>query len=86
MTTLEEIPGIEALVRDRIEQQRKSHSEVSTELQQLYSGVRGLSCMSVRRYCAQHGIHKTARVDDATLDQIVSSNVARVSANGGPSH
>ena len=35
--------------------------------------------MSVRRYCTQHGIHKTARVDDATLDQIVTSNVAKVS-------
>ena len=79
MATLEEIPGIEAVVRDSIEQQRKSHGEVSAELQQLYPGVRGLSCMSVRRYCTQHGIHKTARVDDATLDQIVTSNVAKVS-------
>ena len=78
MAALEEIPGIEAVVRDKIKQQRKSHGEVSAELQQLYPGVRGLSCMSVRRFCTQHGIHRTARVDDATLDQIVSLNVDKV--------
>ena len=78
MAALAEIPRIEAIVRNRIEQHRKSHGEVSAELQLLYPGVCGLSCMSLRRYCTEHGIHKTARIDDATLDQILS-NVDRVS-------
>jgi len=81
MATLGDIPGIEVVVRDRVEQQRKSHGEVSAELQPLYPGVRGLSCMSVRRYCSQHGIHRTSRVDDATLDRIVTLNVAKVNAD-----
>ena len=73
---MEEISGIEAVVRNRIEQQQKYHGEVSAELQQSYPGVHGLS---VRRYCTEHGIHKTARVDDATLNQIVLLNVDLVS-------
>ena len=76
---MEEIQGVEALVRDLIERRRKSHFQVSAELQKMYPGVRGLSAMSVRRYCSKHGIHKTARIDDATLDQLISTNIARVS-------
>ena len=77
MATLEEIPGNEAVLRNRIENQGKFHHEVSAELQQLWCSE--LSCMSVRRYCTQHDIHRTARVQDTSLDQMVLSNVRKVS-------
>ena len=76
---MDEIQGIEVFVRDLIEHRRKSHYQVSAELQQMYTDVQGLSEMSVRHYCRKHGIYKTARVDDATLDQLISTNIARVS-------
>ena len=78
MCGMDEIQGVEELVRDLIRDQRKTHRDVSINLQNMFPGVRGLSEMSVRRYCYKHGIHRTSRVDDAVLDHLVSSNVAKV--------
>ena len=78
MATLEGLPGIELFIHQRVEEQRKTHQEVSDELMLLYPGVRGLSRMSVRRFCSEHNIHKTSRLDDHTLDRAVALNVMRV--------
>jgi len=78
MATLEGLPGIELFIRERVERQRKTHQEVSDELVLLHPGVRGLSRMSVRRFCSEHGIHKTSRLDDHSLDRAVALNVMRV--------
>ena len=78
MATLEELPGIEPFIRERIERQRKTHQEVSDELLLRHPSVRGLSRMSVRRFCSNHNIHKTLRLDDHSLDRAVALNVMRV--------
>ena len=78
MATLEGLPGIELFIRQRVEEQRKTHQEVSDELMFLHPGVRGLSRMSVRRFCCEHNIHKTSRLDDRTLDRAVALSVMRV--------
>ena len=78
MATLEGLPGIELFIRQRVEEQQKTHQEVSDELMLLHPGVRGLSRMSVRRFCCQHYIHKTSRIDECTLDRAVALNAMRV--------
>ena len=40
MATLEELPGIEPFIRERIERQRKTHQEVSDELLLRHPSVR----------------------------------------------
>ena len=64
MATLEGLPGIELFIRQRVEEQRKTHQEVSDELMLLHPGVHGLSRMSVQRFCCQHYIQETSRLDD----------------------
>ena len=76
MAALGRIPGIEAFIKQRVETQFKSHKDVSEELKRLYPGV---SYMSVRRFCTEHNIHKTARITDHCLDRLVSQNVLKVS-------
>ena len=78
MATLEGLSGIELFIREKVEGQRKTHQEVSDELVLLHPSVRGLSWMSVRRFCSEHGIHKTLRLDDHYLDQAVALNVMRM--------
>ena len=78
MASLEELPGIELFIRQRVEEQWKTHQEVSDELMLHHPGVRGLSRMSVQHFCCQHNIHKTSRLDDRTLDRAVALNVMRV--------
>ena len=46
MATLEGLAGIELFIRQRVEEQRKTHQEVSDELMFLHPGVCGLSRMS----------------------------------------
>ena len=80
MAALGRIPGIEAFIKHRVETQFKSHKDVSEELKRLYPGMgRGVSYMSVRRFCTEHNIHKTARITDHCLDRLVSQNFLKVS-------
>ena len=72
--------GAQALIRRLIVEERKTHSEVSLELQRQYPAIlRGLSKRSVRRFCDAHNIHSTSRINDADLDHSVTLCVARVS-------
>ena len=57
---------------------RLTHREVSQELRRRHPDVRGLSEMSVRRYCNEHGIHKTSRLSDGQLDVVVEDAVSKV--------
>ena len=77
-TVLENIPGIEMFIREKIEVCRKTHKDISDEIKQLYPSLRGLSAMSIRCFCNCHDIHKTARLDASSLDRIVSINIMKV--------
>lgn len=79
MATLEWIPGIEDLVRQRVEKDYATYRAVSEELKNRYPSLRrGLSSMSIRRFCSSHHIRRTSRLDDGTLDRIVSLNAMKV--------
>ncbi len=78
---MESLSGIEMLIREKVEVYRKTHEEVSYDLKRLYPSVRGLSAMSVRRFCNRHCIHKTARLDVYSIDRIVSVNIMKVNTN-----
>ena len=78
MATLEVLPGIHTIIMRRVQQERKSHKQISEELKGLYPGVRGLSMRSVRRFCEKHDIHTTSLLSNEDLDRAVSSSVAKV--------
>ena len=66
-------------LRKLVENDKKSHKEVSILLRQAYPGVNRLSERSVRRFCAQHSIRSRDRsLSKADLDAVVSSAVAEV--------
>ena len=71
--------GVDRYLRKLVENDKKSHKEVSILLQQAYPGVNGLSERSVRRFCAQHSIRsRDRRLSTADLDAVVSSAIAEV--------
>ena len=79
MATLEDISGVEDFIRRRIVEDRVSHKRLSEELMSMYPYVRrGLSQMSVRRFCDAHNIHATLRLTDSELDTAVRSCVRKV--------
>lgn len=78
MATLERLPGVEGFIRERVEKRGLSHKDISLQLKILYPTLRRTSAASVRRYCREHVIHKTARLDRSSLDRLVSLNVLRV--------
>lgn len=83
MAALENLPAIEEFIRERVEKHCLSHEDISQQLEMLYPAIRGTSAASVRRYCRNHAIHKTARLDSSALDRLVFQNVMRVSRSGG---
>ena len=79
MATLGSIAGIEAFIREAVQIRRMSHEQVSINLRATYPHLRGLSTASVKRYCLDNDIHKTSRIDQSTVNRLVSLNVMRVS-------
>ncbi len=76
---LDTLQGLENLMRELVETRSLSHNRTSVILKQMYPiYTRGLSEMSVRRYCSAHGIHKTSRLSDSQLDLEVSKGVMEV--------
>ena len=84
MATVEEITGIENFIRIRIVEDRVSHKCLSEELMSMYPHIkRGLSQMSVRRFCDAYNIHGTSRLTDAELDTAVSGCIKKGKSEHG---
>ena len=71
-------PGVGAIIREMVIEEKRTHSEVSTLLKQYFPGSKGLSTRSVRRYCAENDIHKTSRLRAKMLDRVVWSSIQKV--------
>ena len=52
-----------------------TYEVISVSLQRRYPSQRGLSARSVRRFCAEEGIHYRSRLSDGQLDRLVASRV-----------
>ena len=65
-------------VREKVQRYGWSHKKISLFLQENNPGVRGLSERSVRRFCHQNDIHKTSRLDNQTLDEVVTKATSMV--------
>lgn len=65
-------------VRNKIEKERYTHSELSQQLQQTYPGERGFSVRSLERFCSREGISKTSQIGDEKLDEVVTEAVVKV--------
>ena len=46
------LEGLEDYIREEIEKEGMTHSQLSLRLYELYPGVRGLSVRSLERFCA----------------------------------
>ena len=65
-------------MRKFVEDDGLSYKQISDILNQMFPGERGLSPMSVKRYCCDVGIHKTSRLNDTDLDVIVTRGIREV--------
>lgn len=71
------LDDLEDFVRKKVKA-KWTHKQLSEHLQKKFPGVRGFSVRSIERFCSQQSIHKTARIDDSTLDQAVACAVEKV--------
>ena len=63
------LEGLEDYVREKIEKEGMTHSQLSLRLRELYLGVRGLSVRFLERFCACKSIRKTSR---GTIAQVIN--------------
>ena len=76
MAALSDLPNVEHILKHCVEVQRSTHDQISIMLKEMYPSVRGLSALSVRQFCKAKGIHKTSRLDDECLDDLVANGIA----------
>lgn len=58
--------------------ERKTHEEISFILQEMYPETRGLSSMSVRRFCNEHEIRTRTTLNDEEVEKEVSKALVQV--------
>lgn len=78
MALIDTLPNVELLLTNYVKVDHLTYQQISLILQQMYPFVRGLSPTSVRRFCTSKGIHKTSRINDADLDNVVANGIAEV--------
>ena len=72
------LEALKDLIREKIEKDRWTHRQLSDHLVQAYPGERGFSVRSLQRFCAENDIHKTERIDESALNQVVTDAIAKV--------
>lgn len=75
MATLE---SMHDFVKDKLVKERWTHSKISGYLQQAHPGIQGFNIHSVQRFCSVNSIHKTSKLSDQQLDQVVSNQIEQV--------
>ena len=79
MATLESLgSSMESFIKEKVEIERFTYSELSQQLQTAYPGEKGFSARSLQRYCRAKGISKTSKIDDNMLDDVVAEAVSMV--------
>ncbi|XP_065892133.1 uncharacterized protein [Dysidea avara] len=77
MATLESLgSSMESFIKEKVEIERFTYSELSQQLQTAYPGEKGFSARSLQRYCRAKGISKTSKIDDNMLDDVVAEAVS----------
>lgn len=71
---------LEDVIREKIEEKRWTHSQLSEFLLSNYPLARGVSVRSIRRFCTLRNIHKTSRPSTNDLNQAVLNAISEVSA------
>ena len=68
----------EPYIRHRIEVDKITHRQLSEELQNRFPGIRGYSVRSIECFCREKGIHKSSRLSDVQVQEVVAEAVAKV--------
>ena len=69
---------LEAIIREKIELERWTYEKLSSHLQGLYRGRKGLSASMLKKYCNSNNIRKTSRLSKEEVDIVISGAVAKV--------
>lgn len=77
------LDDFEAYIRQRVVCDRISHQKLSEELKVATSqlgtgGKRGFSMRSIQRFCEEKDIHRTSRLSDTVVEQVVAEAVSKV--------
>ena len=56
-----------------------TYEELSIVLKQMFPNYKGFSVRSLQRYCSGENIHKTSRLNDSDLNEVVLTSVMQVS-------
>ena len=77
MATIAEL-GLTPFIRHKIMEEGLTYDQLSNVLKKLYPNCKGFSVRSLQRFCELEEIHRTPRINDIVLDEMVKESVAQV--------
>ena len=84
MSVLSNLLAADSIIRKMVVEEKRTLSEVCLALKESFPHLsRGFSRRSVRRYCADNGIHKTSRLQNSMLDRVVWTYILKVKLSKG---
>ena len=75
---METIPGLCDIIRHEVVVAKKTHAQISQELQDSFPGQRGFSIRSIQRFCENHDIHSSSQLSELQIDMLVTSGLSKV--------
>lgn len=79
MSFLNSLPSADSIIRRMVVEEKRTLSDVCIALREAFPDIsRGLSKRSIRRYCAENGIHSTSRLKDDVIDRLVLTSIQKV--------
>ena len=72
------LEDFEESIREKIEKEHWTHAQLSSFLIAEHPGERGFSVRSIERFCSDKGIHKTTKLCDVEVDELITGAVAKV--------
>ena len=76
-TSKTSLADLESFVRGKIEEEKRTH-RLREYLMRSYSNTHGFSTRTIKRFCADKNIHRTSRLNEDELDEVVSQSVRMV--------
>ena len=68
----------EVEIREKVEKEHWTHARLTSHLKAAHPGERGFSVRSIEKFCSENDIHKTAKLSDVEVDDLVAEAIDKV--------
>uniref|UniRef100_A0A1X7TWZ3 Uncharacterized protein n=1 Tax=Amphimedon queenslandica TaxID=400682 RepID=A0A1X7TWZ3_AMPQE len=72
----------EVEIQEKVQKEHWTQDRLSSHLKAAHPGERGLSVCSIEKFCSENDIHKTAKLSDVEVDDLVAEAIDKATLFG----